>query len=234
MSTTVRVWDLAVRLFHWLFALAVAMAVTTGKLGGSWIDWHGRVGVFIVGLLCFRIIWGFLGSTHARFASFFPTPRRLTAYLRGQWRGLGHNPLGALSVFALLGVSGALASTGLFANDDLGFQGPLATLVSKDSSDRLGAWHSRLFPALAALVCLHLAAMAFYALVKGNNLIVPMLTGRTHAPEGQPEIVAPAGRARLLVALAIAGAVAWAASGDVLPRRLNPPSATSTAASPDW
>ncbi|MCL2636423.1 MAG: cytochrome B, partial [Betaproteobacteria bacterium] len=86
-SKRIRLWDLPTRLFHWLLVLAVAGAVICGQLGGGLIVWHGRLGLFIVGLLVFRLVWGVIGSTYARFAQFFPTPAKLRAYLKGEWRG---------------------------------------------------------------------------------------------------------------------------------------------------
>ena len=120
----VRVWDLPTRAFHWSLVAAVTVATVTGTLGGRWMEWHSRAGLLIVGLLSFRLAWGFVGFEHARFASFAPTPTRLRAYLMGQWRGVGHNPLGALSVFALLGILALQAATGLFSNDDIAINGP--------------------------------------------------------------------------------------------------------------
>ena len=77
MKTRIRIWDLPTRLFHWLLVLAMVAAVITGELGGGLMDWHGRIGLGIVGLLAFRLAWGVLGSTYARFAQFFPTPARI-------------------------------------------------------------------------------------------------------------------------------------------------------------
>jgi hypothetical protein len=98
----IRLWDLPTRLFHWLLVILVLASFISGKIGGNAMDWHGKFGLAILGLLTFRLVWGIVGSTYARFASFFPTPASVLAYLRGQWRGVGHNPLGALSVFGLL------------------------------------------------------------------------------------------------------------------------------------
>jgi cytochrome b len=242
VQDTVRVWDAPVRAFHWLLALAVTASFVTGRLGGGLMDWHGRLGVFIVGLVVFRIAWGFVGSTHARFASFLPTWRRISAYLGGRWRGLGHNPVGGLSVLTMLVTLGALAGTGLLANDDVAFQGPLSTLVAKDLSDALTGWHSRLFNGLAVLVCLHVGAMLFYAVVKKTNLVWPMITGRKPAldevvgsPPGSPPGSA-SGWWRLALALAIAGAVAWGAGSDVLVKVLSPAptQASSAEVPPSW
>ncbi|MFP5394108.1 MAG: cytochrome b/b6 domain-containing protein [Gammaproteobacteria bacterium] len=124
-SRGILVWDLPTRLFHWLLVAAVTVAIVTGELGGDWMAVHGKAGLAIVGLVSFRLVWGLVGSTHARFLSFIPTPGRVRSYLTGRWEGHGHNPVGALSVFALLAALGVQAGTGLFANDDIAFTGPL-------------------------------------------------------------------------------------------------------------
>ena len=247
MSVTIQVWDLPLRIFHWLLALSVLAAIVTGELGGNLIDWHGRIGVLILGLLVFRIIWGFFGTTHSRFANFFPTPAKIKAYLTGQWQGHGHNPLGALSVIALLGVVAAVVGTGLFANDDIAFYGPLFNLVDKPLSDKLSGLHSLSFDVLAGLLVLHIAAIIFYARVKKDNLVAPMLTGKKVVPKdqiapvgqadqlGQVGHVAPAlsvGITRLLVALTISGVVAWGVSNGV--QYLAPVKVTPLAARPNW
>jgi cytochrome b len=231
MSVTIQVWDLPLRLFHWLLALSVVAAIVTGEIGGNLIDWHGRIGVFIVGLLVFRIIWGFVGSTHARFASFFPTPAKIAVYLKGQWQGHGHNPLGALSVFALLGVLAALVGAGLFANDDIAFQGPLFGLVDKSLSDRLSGLHALTFNVLAALLVLHIAAIVFYVRIKKHNLVAPMLTGKVNVPKDRAVSVSKAGVLRFVVALAIAGAVVWGISNGA---QHVAPAPSAPAAAPSW
>lgn len=225
----VLVWDLPTRLFHWLLTLAVAGALTTGIVGGNWIEWHGRLGLLIVGLLGFRLIWGLLGSTYARFGSFFPTPGRLRAYLRGDWYGLGHNPLGALSVFALLGLLAWQAGSGLFSNDDIAFTGPLYPLIAKADSDWLSSWHRQGLWWLGGLIALHIGAILFYRLVRGKDLIGPMLTGRAPAPGGDGATTGAAAAARggrwpaLLVALLLAAALVWLAAGGALPPPPPPP-----------
>ena len=99
----IRLWDLPTRLFHWLLAALVTAAFVTGLTGGNAMVWHGRLGLLILGLLTFRLVWGLVGSTYARFVQFVPGPKTMLTYLRGGWQGMGHNPLGALSVLALLG-----------------------------------------------------------------------------------------------------------------------------------
>jgi cytochrome b len=189
-----RVWDLPLRVFHWLLVLAVAAAIATGKLGGPWLDWHARSGALVMGLLIFRLAWGFIGSRNARFASFFPTPTRLRDYFEGRWQGLGHNPLGALSVLALLAILSAQVATGLLADDGSDFRGPLSALVSQAASQRSTYWHELSFNLLAVLMGLHVGAIAFHAWARKTNLLLPMLTGNKPLA-GTPSISSEPARA---------------------------------------
>lgn len=227
-SQRIRVWDLPTRLFHWGLVILVVASIVSGKIGGNLIDWHGRFGLAILGLITFRIVWGLVGSTYARFVSFFPTPGRLRTYLRGDWKEPGHNPLGALSVFALLGLLTLQIATGLPGNDDIAFRGPLFDLVGKALSDRMTGIHKLSINALFVLIALHIAAIMFYAHVKKDNLVKPMITGWKEHPHGQPasggSIVA------LVIALALAATAVHGASGAWLPAP-PPPSTTST---PAW
>ncbi|HYP33223.1 MAG TPA: cytochrome b/b6 domain-containing protein [Burkholderiaceae bacterium] len=207
-------WDVPLRVFHWSLAAAVTTAIVTGELGGAWMPWHGRAGLLIVGLLVFRVLWGVLGSATSRFTQFAPTPSRLLDYLRGRWRGVGHNPLGALSVFALLGLLSLQAATGLFGSDDIAFAGPLNHLVDDTAGARATGWHRLLADGLIALVALHLLAIAFHVIVKRHRLIRPMVTGRGELGPGQ-ELPRPRGYGRfgLLSAVAIAAVAVLALAG---------------------
>jgi cytochrome b len=202
----IQVWDLPLRVFHWLLASLVIAAYITVELGGNFMEWHGRIGLAIAGLLIFRLVWGLVGSTHARFSSFFPTPGRLGDYLRGKWHGHGHNPLGALSVIAMLALLSWQTVSGLFGNDDIAFNGYLYTLVSKDISDWITGWHKRGYWIIIALVVLHLAAIAFYRRVKKTDLITPMITGKKSMDDPDPH--APHGGGWLAFVLAAAVAIA--------------------------
>jgi cytochrome b len=231
-----RVWDLPTRVFHWLLVVGIIAAVASGKIGGTLIGWHGRVGLFILGLLVFRIVWGFVGSPTARFSHFVRGPSAIRAYLRGEWRGVGHNPLGALAVLALLVLIATQIGTGLFANDDIVFQGPLADLVSKELSDEARAWHSLVFNALLGMVVLHLAAIAFYTRVKRESLLRPMITGWKEAEESTSPDVAAAleshpGKLRHTLAFVAAATIAtttvYAASGGLFSPPPPPPPVNS-------
>lgn len=220
MKVTIHIWDLPLRLFHWLLVVAVAAAYITAKIGGSLIDWHGRIGIFILGLLVFRILWGFVGSTHARFLTFFPTLPRLAAYLKGRWQGIGHNPLGALSVFALLAVLAVQVGTGLFANDDIAYVGPLSGFVDKSLSDRLTGLHNTIFDLLVGFVVLHVVAIVFYRWVKKTNLVAPMLTGKKQVPKALAASlidipVMGVGAIGLILSLIISCTVVWGVAGGI-------------------
>ncbi|WP_126444254.1 cytochrome b/b6 domain-containing protein [Sulfuricystis multivorans] len=223
------VWDLPTRLFHWLLVICVVAAFVTVKIGGNLMVWHGRLGLAILGLITFRIVWGFVGSTYARFATFVRGPAAIRAYLAGKWQGLGHNPLGALSVLALLGCLALQAGTGLFANDDIAFEGYLYPLVGSALSTRLTGIHQLLEKGLLLLVTLHVGAIAFYARVKQQNLVKPMLTGWAEGQSG--ESARGGGPIVFLVAVLIALAVVWAASGVWLPMPATPPAGQ---AAPDF
>ena len=154
----VRIWDLPTRVFHWLLAACVIGAFVTIKAGGLWTEYHMLFGYAVLGLILFRIVWGFVGSSHARFARFVRGPRTIAAYLRGTMpRTPGHNPLGALSVIAMILLLGYQAVTGLFANDDIFTEGPLAGLVGKDLSDRLTGLHKLDELPILILVGLHVS-----------------------------------------------------------------------------
>jgi cytochrome b len=225
----VYVWDLPTRLFHWLLVACVIGSVVTGQIGGNLIDWHGRLGLAIAGLLAFRLVWGLAGSTYARFIHFLPTLDRVRAYLAGSWRGHGHNPLGAFSVFGLLGLLLVQVATGLFANDDIAFNGYLYELVGKDLSNRLTGWHKLSVNLLIGLVVLHIAAVVFYAHVKKDNLVKPMITGWKEGGEG--ESARGGGIVAFLFAALIAAATVYGASGAWLPPPPQPPPAAET---PGW
>lgn len=234
MSTKrIRVWDLPTRLFHWTVVLLVVAAFTSAQIGGNAMPWHGRFGLAILGFLTFRFIWGFIGSTYARFSTFFPTPTSVRAYLTGQWRGVGHNPLGSFSVFGLLALLTLQVGTGLFGNDDIAFNGPLYTLVVKDWSDWLTGAHKLVSNLLIALMILHVAAIVFYTRIKKDNLVKPMLTGWKNVDNGMGESATGGGGIALLIALAFALGVVYTASGIWLPPATQPP-ATATPSAPAW
>lgn len=228
----IKLWDLPTRLFHWLLVAAVATALFTGLRGGNAMELHGKAGLAIGGLLVFRLVWGFVGNRHARFASFVPTPASVRAYVRGQWRGIGHNPLGALSVLALLLLLCLQVGSGVFGNDEIAFSGPLAARVSEDLSLWLTGWHHRFANVLYGLLGLHVAAIAFYRLFKKEDLVKPMVTGYKEVSEPQAhEAAKGASWWVLLLALLLAVAAVLLLSG-TLPMQDEAPAAAAPAAAP--
>ncbi|HET7773276.1 MAG TPA: cytochrome b/b6 domain-containing protein [Burkholderiaceae bacterium] len=204
----VLVWDWPTRLFHWLLAICVIGAIVSVKIGGNAMNWHFRFGYCVLGLVLFRILWGFAGSRYARFASFPPSPMRALAYLRGKISDtLGHNPLGALSVYALLLLFGGQAVGGLFANDDIAFEGPLAKFVSSETVSLITRLHKLNEWVLYALVAVHLGAILYYRFVQKDDLVGPMITG---TKPGAPEAAAPWSARLSILALVLAGAAAGA------------------------
>lgn len=175
---TIRIWDLPIRLFHWLLAVCVLGSFVTVKMGGFWMDYHFLFGYAIVALLIFRLIWGIFGPRHARFAHFLRGPRGIYGYLRGKTvHSAGHSPLGALSVLAMLAAITVQVLTGLFANDGIMSEGPLASEVSSATSDRLTGIHHLNETVLLILIGLHIAAIIWYAVIRKRRLIGPMITG---------------------------------------------------------
>lgn len=178
MKKLIRVWDLPIRLFHWLLVACIVGSLICVNIGGNAIQWHAYFGYSILTLLIFRIIWGFIGSTHARFASFLPNREAITNYLQGKSpRFLGHNPIGALSVFALLLVLSVQAVTGLFVDDEIAFQGPLSKYLSESSVSFLSEIHESNQVVIYTLIAIHIAAIWYYKKFKGEDLIRPMISG---------------------------------------------------------
>ncbi len=200
----VRVWDLPTRLFHWALVVLFAVQWWSGK--AERIEIHIASGLTLIGLLIFRLIWGLIGGSTARFSSFVRGPRAVFAYLRG-WSGppIGHNPLGGWSVIVMLVLLSVQAGLGLFASDeDAVDSGPLSDWVSFESAQRLLENHQTLFNVLLMLIGVHIAAVAYY-LLRGDNLISPMLSGRRVPPAGvEPLRPAPVWRFVLAVLLAAA------------------------------
>lgn len=190
MLHTVRVWDLPTRLFHWGLAGCVVGLVVTGNVGGNAMVWHGRLGYAVLALLLFRLVWGFVGGHWSRFGRFVVPPSATLAYLRGRagsQPSVGHNPLGAWSVLALLLVLLAQVGSGLFADDEIAFSGPLAVLVSGETVGRLTGYHKEVGKLLLiGLVVLHLAAVAFYRVVRRQDLVRAMVVGDKRLPTPAP------------------------------------------------
>jgi cytochrome b len=185
-KTTILVWDIPVRVMHWGLVVAVFGAWITRELEGDWFAWHTRFGYAVLVLVLTRLVWGLIGTRHARFSDFVRGPAAIATYvkrLRGDRESatsdpIGHNPLGALMILALLALLGAQAVTGLFANDQIFETGPLFGYVSVALSDQLTTWHKQIFDILVAAIALHVIAAIVYVTVLRKNIITPMITGR--------------------------------------------------------
>jgi cytochrome b len=208
------VWDLPLRVAHWSLVVCVAGSWATHYAGIQWFAWHRRFGYAALVLVAFRIVWGLVGTRHARFANFVAGPRRVVAYLRdgGGREWIGHSPLGALSVVAMLLLLLVQASTGLFANDEIANAGPLYGWVGQDLSNRLTGWHAANSELLLAMIALHVAAVGWYALARRQGLLRAMLTGRKPARLVPPEQSIGSSRSWLavLIVLGLCAALALA------------------------
>jgi cytochrome b len=215
-----RVWDLPTRVFHWVLAGCVVGSVVSAKIGGNAMTWHMRLGYVVFTLLAFRLVWGLIGGRWSRFASFIYTPAAVLRYLRGASRDdehhdVGHSPLGAFSVFALLGLLAVQVSTGLVADDEIATTGPLVAFVSGRTSGLATGWHKAWGQwSIISLVVLHVGAIVFYLVRRKRNLVHPMIVGDKPLPAGVPASADRAvtrGLAALTLTLCAAG-VAWVVS----------------------
>jgi len=207
-----RVWDLPTRLFHWALAAAVVGLVVTGTVGA--MEWHFRLGYVAMALLAFRLAWGFVGGRWSRFSAFLYAPRSVLAYLRGRAHPdhlIGHNPLGALSVFALLGILLLQVATGLVSDDEIAASGPLTRFVSNATVRLASSWHA--VPgkwAVIVLVSLHLLTVLFYVAFKRRSMVRPMLSGDKLAAVGvKSSVDSVATRLTALAVFMVCMGAAW-------------------------
>lgn len=215
MSATIRVWDLPTRIFHWVLVSGVLGLLTTGLIGGDAMAWHFRFGYMVLSLLLFRMVWGVIGGHWSRFGSFIYSLATVMRYFKGQRRpehAIGHNPLGAGSVFALLGFLLMQVATGLISDDEIASSGPLSKFVSSALSGKATFYHANIGKfVLISLIVLHIAAIVFYYVKKGENLVRPMIQG-----DKESLVAAPSSRDDVwtrtlaaLVFLSCATLVAW-------------------------
>jgi cytochrome b len=191
MSGTRRVlvWDLPLRLFHWLAVALVLLLWATERW--NWMFWHVLAGEVLLALVLFRLFWGLAGSETARFARFLTAPAAALHHLRGLFRRepdrvVGHNPAGGWMVVALLALLLMECLTGVFVNNDVADHGPFTDISPAWVLNLATDLHAILFQVLIGAVALHLAAIAVYALAKGQNLVRPMITGRKALPAATP------------------------------------------------
>lgn len=207
------VWDLPLRLFHWLFATSILASWYTAEI--EEMEIHFWLGYFMIGLVVFRLIWGFIGPRHARFRNFLERPPAIWLYLKGVTdraspQTIGHNPLGGLMVVAMLALAGAQAATGLFATDDIIWAGPYNPSVSGETAEKLTAFHHYNFNVILGAIVLHLLAIAYYAFAKRHYLVPPMVHGHKLAsivPEH--EAIASSQLLKAVIVIAISGGAVW-------------------------
>ncbi len=216
---SVVVWDLATRIFHWLLAIAVAINLFVVSPRGDLNRFvHFSIGYGVLGLLLFRIAWGFLGSPHSRFADFIRGWPAARGHIEGLKRGqpqqwVGHNPLGGWMIATLIGTLSLMVATGLFASDRRA-SGPLAHLIAKDWSNTIGDVHSLVSDILIGLIGLHLFGVALHWYVNRENLVASMLHGRKSMPAEQARKERPLASGTLaavlgMIVFAIAAGLVW-------------------------
>jgi cytochrome b len=200
----IRIWDLPTRLFHWAIVLLIPALWWTHQIDR--LDLHLILGEIMLGLILFRIFWGLFGSSTARFLGFVRGPAAVLRYLRGKGEAApGHNPIGGWNVMVMLLLIATEIGLGLFVSDEDGLnEGPLAHLISYDSARILAHRHETLFYILLGFIALHIAAILFYAIVKRDNLVVPLVTG---SRPGEGEGMRPAPLWRFLAAAGLAVAL---------------------------
>lgn len=208
---TTRIWDLPTRLFHIGLIGCVFGLFLSAEFYDENLQIHFYFGYTTLTLLIFRVLWGFLGGYWSRFASFVPTPLHLISFIKGL-RGasapsIGHNPLGALSVLAMMTLLLAQVLSGFFSYDDVTFAGPWHNLVSDEVSEWLTNYHAEVGKSfLLALIALHISSILFYKRVKHEDLITPMIHGDKLTPSGTTESTDTIGTRLLALGLLMASA----------------------------
>ncbi|GAB2905622.1 cytochrome b/b6 domain-containing protein [Uliginosibacterium flavum] len=209
----IKLWDLPLRLFHWALLICVAGAIASIEIGEN-VEVHQYFGYAILSLLIFRVIWGVVGGSHARFVSFIRGPGTVLDYLKRmkEHKGpsIGHNPLGALSVLGMLAALFVQATSGLFLTDEIMFEAPLFKYISGATASLLAEIHEINAAIIFTLIGLHLAAILFYRFIKRENLITPMVTGNKEVPAELPDQDASGGSAWLgLLVFGVAAGTVW-------------------------
>ncbi len=216
-DSRIRVWDAPTRIFHWLYVACFVAAWL--MLDAARLDWHVLAGYIALGLLVFRVAWGFVGTRHARFRSFAAGPRAVAGYLRGiigrkSPHLAGHNPAGGWSILAMLALGLAIGASGIVALGAMHGYGPLAVLANSDSALALRELHEILAWILLALVPIHLAGVALGSFVNRENLVRAMIDGRKSGLDCADAVAPHTLLACLMVAVAAAGAFAYRRHAD--------------------
>ena len=217
-----KIWDLFVRISHWLLVVLVAAAYLAAEFGGVEKEWHFKIGIAILVLVLSRVVWALVGSSSARFSRFLVSPMVAIRYLADLKVGkakhyIGHNPAGGWMVLVLWGLLIAMPVTGMFSSDDIIAEGPLAYSVSGATVSLMTRWHNILFNVLVALVVVHVAAVLFHHFIKKEDLITAMFSGKKAAVKGSADAqqnlrFKPLSLALLIVAVigaAVVGGLEW-------------------------
>jgi cytochrome b len=211
---SIRVWDLPTRVFHWSLALLILALVITGNVGGNAMAWHFRCGYAVLSLLLFRLLWGFVGGHWSRWQQLSCTPMALRQYFsarNGQQRYLGHNPMGSLSVIALMSLLLLQVATGLFSDDEIANAGPLTVWVSESMVSMTTHWHKGLGKGLVLLlIAIHVGAILWYFIKKKENLSRAMLWGdKSSESPATSSLDRPLDWLKALLCLALAAALVF-------------------------
>lgn len=206
------IWDFPLRLFHWTFAALIFALWFTGEQGTEFVDIHMQLGYAALGLVLFRIFWGFLGPKHARFFHFMPSFSELTAYIKNfnkqtDVQYAGHNPLGSLMVVVMLTLVLTQAISGLFIDDDVFSAGPYNSVVSGETAKLMNAIHHTVFDFILVSIALHIGAIFYYWKMKKQNLILPMLHGKKTSSLASEKDEISSSKILLAVVLAVIVAV---------------------------
>ncbi|RYU64545.1 hydrogenase [Aliivibrio finisterrensis] len=185
-----KIWDSFIRVYHWGQVILLGSLWYTAEEG--LMEWHFTLAYLLMALLSTRILWGIVGSDTAKFTHFVTSPKKAISYFSAMKSGkvsqaVGHNPAGGYMVLGLFFLLVLQLTTGLFSNDDILSEGPLASLVSYDTSSLLTSIHHQIFNVLLGFIGLHIIAVLFYR-VKGVNLITPMLTGIANVVGNSPKM----------------------------------------------
>ena len=212
----VRIWDIPLRLFHWALAALVTCQFLIAWVFTDAMDLHVTLGYLTLTLIVFRIFWGFIGTTYAQFKNFLVSPTSLVAYIRGlfnrasQSKSAGHNPIGGYSTIAIIVCILAQGFSGLFCDDDVFTAGPLRHLVSDNVTSIFNRVHALNAKILVGLLCTHVLAIFWHLLVKRENLIKPMITGKKIAIKDDKHMNWTEKPLAALLALALASISVWA------------------------
>ena len=199
------IWDLPLRLFHWSFVLTIFALWYTAEQGSELVEIHMQIGYVALALLVFRVLWGFIGPTHARFSQFIPSPNKLLNYLLAKSEhkeAPGHNPLGALMVVLMIVLVLVQAISGLFIDNEVFSTGPYNSLVSSDTEKFMSFIHHNTFDLVLGAIALHIAAIGYYTFIKKKNLILPMITGQKSANDVDKSDAIP--HSKIILAIVIA------------------------------